>query len=178
MGGEVDRARALVDDYWEGLIEADPLLGTLVGDERFDDRLPDPSEAGRSKREALHRRARTQLEALDRDVPDVGVRTSLDMLEAIALRDLAEIDHRLDRLRVVSHLWGPGQLFGELGSLQRADTPERLDRYLARLDAAPDFFAAVNDVVREGVRAGVTAPRVVVERSVAQVERLMSTPPE
>jgi len=178
MSDEVDRARALVDDYWEGLIEADPLLGTLVGDERFDDRLPDPSEAGRSKREAMHRRALGQLEALDRDVPDVGVRTSLDMLEAIALRDLAEIDHRLDRLRMVSHLWGPGQLFGELGSLQRADTPERLYRYLARLDAAPDFFAAVNDVVREGVRAGVTAPRVVVERSVAQVERLMATPPE
>jgi len=131
MSGEVDRARALVDDYWEGLIEADPLLGTLVGDERFDDRLPDPSEAGRSKREAMHRRALRQLEAIDRNVADVGVRTSLDMLEAIALRDLAEIEHRLDRLRVVSHLWGPGQLFGELGSLQRADTPERLDRYLA-----------------------------------------------
>src|SRR6266540_436400 len=178
MSGEVDRGRALVDDYWEGLIEADPLLGTLVGDERFDDRLPDPSEAGRSKRQAMHRRALRQLEAIDRNVADVGVRTSLDMLEAIALRDLAEIEHRLDRLRVVSHLWGPGQLFGELGSLQRADTPERLDRYLARLAAAPAFFQAVNDVVQEGIRAGVTAPRVVVERSVAQVERLMSAPPE
>jgi uncharacterized protein (DUF885 family) len=178
MGSAVDRARALVDSYWEGLIEADPLLGTLVGDERFDDRLPDPSEEGRSKREAMHRRALEGLKAVDRDVPDVGVRTSLDMLEAIALRDLAEIEHRLDRLRVVSHLWGPGQLLGELGSLQRADTPERLDRYLSRLAAAPDFFRAVNDVAREGVGAGVTAPRVVVERSVAQVERLLATPPE
>jgi len=178
MKDGVERARALVDSYWEGLIEVDPLLGTLVGDERFDDRLPDPSEEGRFKREAMHRRALEELRGLDRDVSDVGVRTSLDMLEAIALRDLAEIEHRLDRLRVVSHLWGPGQLLGELGSLQRADTPERLDRYLFRLAAAPEFFAAVNDVVREGVRAGVTAPRVVVERSVAQVERLMATPPE
>ncbi|HYV00821.1 MAG TPA: hypothetical protein VEM93_00540, partial [Actinomycetota bacterium] len=64
MSGEIDRARALVDVYWEGLIEADPLLGTLVGDERFDDRLPDPSEAGRSKREAMHRRALRQLDAV------------------------------------------------------------------------------------------------------------------
>jgi uncharacterized protein (DUF885 family) len=178
MKDGVDRARALVDAYWEGLIEEDPLLGTLVGDERFDDRLPDPSEEGRSRREAMHRRALEELQAVDRDVSDVGVRTSLDMLEAIALRDLAEIEHRLDRLRVVSHLWGPGQLLGELGSLQRADTPERLERYLSRLATAPEFFRAVNDVVREGVRAGVTAPRVVVERSVAQVERLLATPPE
>src|SRR5205809_7965536 len=105
MGGEVDRARALVDDYWDGLIEADPLLGTLVGDERFDDRLPDPGEAGRSKREALHRWGLSVLEALDRDVADVGVRWSLDMLEAIALRHLAEIEHRLHRLWVVSRPW-------------------------------------------------------------------------
>ena len=48
MGVEVDRARALVDDYWEGLIEADPLPRS--------DRLPDPSEAGRSNREAMQDR--------------------------------------------------------------------------------------------------------------------------
>src|SRR5213593_2230906 len=119
MSDTIGRARSLVDGYWEGLIEAEPLLGTMVGDERFDDRLPDPSEAGRSARAAMHRRALAELGAVDRDVPDIGVRTSLDMLEAIALRDLAEIQHRLDLLQSVSHLWGPAQLLGELGSLQR-----------------------------------------------------------
>src|SRR3970040_1951030 len=116
MDDAVDRGRALVDAYWEGLLENDPLLGTLVGDERFDDRLPDPSEEGRARRETLHRRAPPNLGGIDRSaVRDVGVRTALDMLEAIAGRDLAEIEHRLDRLQVVSHLWGPGQLLGELG---------------------------------------------------------------
>jgi len=177
MDDAVDRGRALVDAYWEGLLENDPLLGTLVGDERFDDRLPDPGEEGRARREALHRRALQDLDGIDRSaVRDVGVRTALDMLEAIARRDLAEIEHRLDRLQVVSHLSGPGQLLGELGSLQRADTPERLDRYLARLAATPVFFDALAEVARDGVRAGVTAPRVVVERAVAQVERLLATP--
>ncbi len=38
MTDAVARGRALVDAYWEGLVENDPLLGTLVGDERFDDR--------------------------------------------------------------------------------------------------------------------------------------------
>jgi len=179
MTDAVDRGRALVDAYWEGLLENDPLLGTLVGDERFDDRLPDPGEEGRARREALHRRALRDLDGIDRSaVRDVGVRTGLDMLEAIAARDLAEIEHRLDRLQVVSHLSGPGQLLGELGSLQRADTPEHLDRYLARLAATPVFFEAVAEVARDGVRAGVTAPRVVVERAVAQVERLLATPAE
>ncbi len=179
MNDKVEHARATVDAYWDGVIETEPLLGTMVGDERFDDRLPDPSDEGRARRETLHRTALDELGRIDRAaIADVGVRTALDMLEAIALRDLAGIEHRIDRLNVVSHLWGPGQLLGELGSLQRADTPERLERYLARLEATPAYYRAVGEVVADGVRSGVTAPRVVVERSVAQVERLLATPVE
>ena len=171
-------ARDLVDHYWEGLLETEPLLGTQVGDERFDDRLPDPSEAGLAAREALHRSAMDELALIDRELDDVTLRTSLDMLEAIASRSLAEIDHRVDRLQAVSHFWGPAQLLGELGSIQRADTPERLERYLARLAAAPAFYEAISDVARDGLAVGVVAPRVVVERTVAQVERLLATPVE
>lgn len=171
-------ARDLVDTYWEELLETEPLLGTMVGDERFDDRLPDPSDAGLAARETLHRAALEELAAIDRDLEDLGLRTTLDMLEAIAQRDLASIEHRLDRLGAVSHLWGPGQLLAELGSLQRADTPERLERYLARLRAVPAYLAATEEVARGGAVAGQTSPVIVVERSIAQVERLLSLPAE
>ena len=174
--GDADAARALVDRYWEGLLETEPLLGTQVGDERNDDRLPDVTDAGIAERETLHRGALEELALLDRDLDDVGLRTTLDMLEAIAQRSLAEIDHRLDRLQVVSHFWGPSQLLGELGSIQRADTRERLERYLARLRAVPAYYAAVNDIARLGVSSGVTAPKVVAERTVAQIERLLAMP--
>jgi uncharacterized protein (DUF885 family) len=166
-------ARALVDRYWEQLLELEPLLGTMVGDERYDDRLPDPSERGRAARERLHRSAMEELALLDRDLDDETLRTTLDVLEAIAQRDLAALEHRLDRLSAVSHLWGPGGLIGELASMQRADTPDRLDRYVARLSAAPAYYDAEIDVMRDGLAAGVTAPRVVVERAIAQVERLI-----
>src|SRR5881397_1108748 len=138
-------ARSLADRYWEQLLETDPMIGTMVGDERYDDRLPDPSEAGRAAREALHRGALEELALIDRGLPDEGLRTTLDMLEAIALRDLASLDHRLDRLQAASHLWGPGGLLAELGSLQRADTRERLDRYVERLRATTVFYEAIED---------------------------------
>lgn len=171
-------AHALVERYWDRLLETEPLLGTMVGDERFDDRLPDPSEAGRAEREALHRGALEELALLDRELPDEQLRTTLDVLEAIATRDLTTIEHRLDRLWCVSHLWGPAGLIGELAAMQRADSPERLGRYLARLSAAPAFYEAAAEVAREGVGAGVTAPRIVVERTIAQVERILQTPIE
>lgn len=170
-------ASSLVDRYWQQLLETDPMIGTMTGDERYDDRLPDPSEAGRAARETLHRGALEELALIDRGLPDEGLRTTLDMLEAIALRELASIDHRLDRLLAASHLWGPGGLLAELGSLQRADTPERLDRYVGRLRATTEFYEAIRDVLRDGVAAGVTAPRVVAERAIGQVERLLSLDP-
>jgi uncharacterized protein (DUF885 family) len=173
MDDALDRARDLIDRYWDGLLETEPMLGTVVGDERFDDRLPDPSAEGRAARDRLHRGALDELAALPRDLPDEDVRVSLDILEAIAKRDLAALEHRTDRLWAVSHLWGPAGLVGELASMQRVDTPERVDRYVARLAATPAFYDSAAEVMREGVADGVTAPRIVVERAIAQTERIV-----
>jgi uncharacterized protein (DUF885 family) len=173
-----DAARALVDRYWEKLLELEPLLGTMVGDERYDDRLPDPSESGRAARETLHRSGLEELALLERDLEDQDLRTTLDVLKAIAAREIAALEQRLDRLTCVSHLWGPGGVIGELASMQRADTPERMERYVARLGSAPAYYDAVIEVTRDGLASGVIAPRVVVERAIAQVERLLATPPE
>jgi uncharacterized protein (DUF885 family) len=89
---EQDRARALADRYWDGLLEAEPLFATQVGDERFDDRLPDPSEAGLARRAEFQRGALDELRAIERSTLDTTMRTTLDILEASASRDLAEIE--------------------------------------------------------------------------------------
>lgn len=171
------RARALADRFWDELIEDAPILATVSGDDRFDDRLPDPGPTGRARRETRSRDALRELATIDRTRLDQDLRTTLDVLESVASRQIAEIEHRVDRLEVVSHLWGPGQLLAEIGSFQRADTSERLERLVARLAATPAFYEASAEVARESVAAGVTAPRVVVERTIAQIERLLEAPP-
>jgi uncharacterized protein (DUF885 family) len=172
-----ERAHALVERYWDELLELEPLLGTSVGDERFDDMLPDPSEVGRARSEVVHRSSLAEAEAIDRTSLDMETRTSLDLVEAIARRFLAQLDHRTDRLAVASHLWGPGALIGDIVSIQQADTPERLDRYDARLRAIPAYIAACAQIAREGIDTGVTSPRVITERAVAQIERLLDLAP-
>lgn len=168
-----EAARRLIDRYWDGLLETEPLLGTAVGDERFDDRLPDSGPDGRGARQRLHAGALEEMGLLDRNELADDLRVSLDILEAIAHRDLAALEHRIDRLSAASHLWGPAGLVGELASLQRADTPERLERYVARISATPAFYDATAEVLREGIADGVTAPRIVVERAIAQTERII-----
>jgi len=74
------KVRELADRYWEELLEIEPLLGTEVGDERFDDRLGDPSEAGLERSRHLQQRtldALGQVEVvvdLDSDAVDQDVK--------------------------------------------------------------------------------------------------------
>ena len=37
---------ALAAEYWETYLETHPLFATAIGDQRFDDRLPDPTPEG------------------------------------------------------------------------------------------------------------------------------------
>ena len=171
---DTERARDLADRYWVQLLELEPTLGTEAGDERFDDRLGDPSEAGRADAEAVHRGALAELVTIDRTAVDPTQRSTIDVMEAIATRFLADLEHRMDLLHVANHFWGPAQLLGEVSSLQRTDTPERLDRFDARLRAFGPYLDAYAEVAREGVASGVTSPALVVDRSMAQIERILA----
>lgn len=175
---EVERARSLADRYWEDLLELEPMLGTMIGDERYDDRLSDPGEAGRASSESVNRAALDELASIDRSVLDVTMRGTLDVLEAIARRSLVELEHGTDRLRAAAHFFGPAQTLAEVAAMQAANTPDRLDRYEARLRAFPKYMEAWTGVAREGIEAGVTSPRLVTERAVAQLERLLALAPE
>src|SRR5262249_32605950 len=126
-------ARALAERYWNDLLELEPILATQVGDDRFDDRLPDTSEDGIARAREVNEAARDDAAAIDRSGLDETERTALDVVDAVVDRSLESIRMRTDRLSAVSHLLGPGALLVQLASLQRTDTPERLDRYVARL---------------------------------------------
>jgi uncharacterized protein (DUF885 family) len=171
-----EAARDLANRFWERILEEEPLIGTSVGDERYDDRLPDPSEEGLADRAEWYRSTLEELRAIDRDRVSQIDRTTLDVLEAIASREVAGIAARVDRLQAASHLWGPGQLLGEIASMQQANTPERRERYLARLAAIPAYLGAIEPILRGAADAGQTSPGVVVDRAIGQVERLLDTP--
>jgi len=79
---------------------------------------------------------------------------------------------------VVNHFVGPGVLLGDIASIQRTDTAEQLDRYEQRLRAFPRYLEACAEIAREGLATGVVSPRIVVERAVAQLERMVAMPAE
>jgi uncharacterized protein (DUF885 family) len=171
------RAADLASSYWESLLEMQPIIGTFVGDERHDDELPDHSDAGRAREQAFHERSLAELATIDRTAISEDLRTTMDLVEFGSTRGLSDLTHRIDRLQAVSHLFGPAGILATLASLQRADTPERVDRYVRRLEATPAFFGQIIAVMQDGIAADQTMPGVVVDRTIAQLDRLLELDP-
>jgi uncharacterized protein (DUF885 family) len=167
---------ALADGFWEAILELNPTTATVYGDERYNDRLEDPSAAGRARARRLMERTKADAEAISPDGLSVEDRITRDMLIVIADQGIEEDDQGVHRLRVVDQIGGPQTLLPQVATFQPADTPERLETFLTRLHAYRAFMAANTDILREGLDTGLTAPRIVAERTVAQLERLIAIP--
>jgi len=166
----------LADRFWESILELNPTTATVYGDERYADRLEDPSPAGRARSRRLMETTKADAEAISPDGLSVEDRITRDMLIVIADQGLEEDDQGVHRLRVVDQIGGPQTLLPQVATFQPADTPERLEKFLTRLNGYRDYMAANTDILREGLDTGLTAPRIVAERTVAQLERLIAIP--
>ncbi|HET7029280.1 MAG TPA: DUF885 domain-containing protein [Candidatus Limnocylindrales bacterium] len=166
----------LADRFWEDILELNPTTATVYGDERYNDRLEDPSPAGRAKARRLMERTKAAAEAISPEGLSVEERITRDMLIVIADQAIEQDDQGTYRLTVVDQIGGPQTLLPQICQFQPADTPERLEKFVARLESYRDYMAANTDILREGLETGLTAPRIVAERTVAQLERMLAVP--
>ncbi len=166
----------IANGFWERFKALNPVTATVNGDTTYDDILPDPSPAGR----AAERRFAEDMVAAAAAIPDDGLgvedRITRDVMRVIGEIAIVQDDQRLDTLQVVDQMSGPQTLLPQLTQFQPADTPERLDRFLTRLHAYPAFMAANRELLSESLRSGLTAPRIVALRTIAQLERMLATP--
>ena len=92
----------LADRFWDDILELNPTTATVYGDERYNDRLEDPSPAGRPKTRELMVRTKAAAEAISPDGLPVEDRITRDMLIVIADQAIEQHDqgvHRLARRR-------------------------------------------------------------------------------
>jgi uncharacterized protein (DUF885 family) len=169
----VDR---LADGFWERFKQLSPITATINGDTRYDGELPDPSPAGRAERRRFAEDMRDAAAAIPDEGLSVEDRITRDVMRVIGEIFIIQDDQRIDTLQVVDQMGGPQTMLPQLCQFQAADTPERLDLFLARLHAYPKFMADNRELLRESLASGLTAPRIVAERTIAQLERMLATP--
>jgi uncharacterized protein (DUF885 family) len=180
--GETDVTTTAVhrfaDRAWDEFLRHNPLWATVQGDDRWDDRLDDPSAAGRAASMAMIDGWATQIEELGKSELTVEDAVTLGLIRTIVRRFRGADELRLWQLDALDQLNGPQTLVGELARFQRTETAERFERLLARLASYPDWMAAHRANVAEGVAAGRTAPVEVLDRCLDQTRRMLETPAE
>ena len=169
-------AHEFADGAWDQFLALNPIWATAQGDERWDDQLGDPGPDGRAAELATLEGWDAELARLDGPALGVEDAITIGLIRVVVRRQRQAHRLRLWQMEAIDQYGGPQALVGDLARLQRVDTPERVDRLLARLAAYPAWMDAHRANVEAGIAAGRTAARPVVERCITQTRRMARTP--
>ena len=169
--------RDLAEEFWQGLLKAEPTWATILGDRRYDDLLSDISPAGleadRERLRDVSRRARA-IDAADLSSQE---RTTRSTLIEETERELAHLETGLERWNL-DQLNGPQTFFMDLPDLQPVETPAEADAMVRRWQKVGPFMDQVSANLREGLANGQVAPRAVAERVIDIVDGIVKRPLE
>ena len=167
----------LADRFWEGVLERDPVYATILGDDRWDDRLPDLGEAGRAADAAAYTETLAAAKAIDPAALDPEQVITRDMLILVASTHLEALEQKQYEL-AINHIFGTQTMPVRIAQYQIADTPQGLERLLTRFAAFPAAIEQEIATLREGIADGRTSAAVPVRKQIEQIERMVAAPPE
>jgi uncharacterized protein (DUF885 family) len=163
---------------WDEFLQHEPVWATSQGDERWDDRLDDPGPDGRARTLSMVDGWEAEMDRLDKDDLVVEDAVTIGLIRVVVDRFRRSDALRSWDMEAIAQYGGPQGLVGDLARVQRVDSPERLERLVARLEAYPDWLAAHASNLEVGVAGGRTAARPVVDRCLTQTRRIIDTPAE
>jgi uncharacterized protein (DUF885 family) len=167
----------LASEYWEKRMQADPIEATLLGDRRYDDRLPDPGVEE-------DRRQRARLAGLAERVRAIDVARLNDADRVTQAALLGEIHNDLSVRECAIGDWavdprdGPQVLFQNLAELQAVGSPEQARALVARWQKIPAYLDGRMANLRRALGEGRVASRGSVERVLRQLDELLASPVE
>jgi uncharacterized protein (DUF885 family) len=167
----------LADRFWDGVLERSPLTATILGDDRYDDRLPDMGATGRAEDVAAYRAALAEAEAIGSDGLGVEEVITRDMIMLVARNGLESQDRKLYQL-AINHIFGVQTMPVQIAQYQMADTPEKLEKLLTRFGAYGEVIEQTIETLREGMADGRTGAAVPVRKEIEQIERMLALPVE
>jgi len=165
----------LADAFFDGVLERDPIFATILGDDRWGDRLPDLGEDGRAADAAAFRSVLADAEAIPAAALDPEQVITRDMLMLVARTHLEALEQRQYQL-AVDHIFGVQAMPIQIAQFQIAETPEALEALLARFAAYPTAIAQHIATLREGIADGRTEYGVPVRKEIDQIARMLALP--
>jgi uncharacterized protein (DUF885 family) len=166
---------ALAAEYWDGRLKADPIEATLLGDRRFDDRMPDPApeanqrEMARLQALAVRVKAVTPANLSDEDrVTHAALQG--EIANDLRARSCAIFDWAVDPRD------GPQVLLLNVAHLQAVRTADEGRALVARWQKIDGYLDARVANLRRAAKEGRVATRESVERVLRQLDELLGKP--
>lgn len=162
---------SLLTRFYEDFLKFSPLNATLIGDNRYDDLLPNTLTASyRSELKDLYTRYREQLTAYDRNSLSEADQMNYDIL-------LWECDIALEGLNFKDYLTPVNQmssthlLIGQLaggGSIHPFKTVKDYDNWLSRLQQYEAWCDTALVNMKKGIAEGYVIPKALVKKTIPQ----------
>lgn len=167
----------LLSDHWEHRLRESPLFATETGDHRYDDQLPKVSLADEIRQNTAREEFLARLEKIDREQLSADDRVNYDIFN----RKLREAGREFEfetYLMPISDRWGFHIDFPELPRNMQLNTTRDYENYIARLNGFSKYAAGHIELMRAGIRKGITVPSVIMQRYNEPLEAQIVEDPE
>jgi uncharacterized protein (DUF885 family) len=176
-----ERFNAMLARMWEEQLQRNPITATSIGDNRYNDLLPDfTTEAYRAEDHAFSVKYLDELHTYDRAKLEGQDRLSYDVLDRDLKLDIE--GERYPGWMIPINQFGSLPAFlavmGSGNSIQPFHTTKDYDDWLKRARAAVPIFDGMIRNMRLGVSKGVVPPRAILEKVVPQLDAHVVADPE
>ena len=170
------RLETLYAEYWEEQLKRNPLRATAIGDARYHGELTNTlTPEFRAESERLERAWLARVRAVDASALSGQAKLSHDIFVGQRERAIAMAQYP-DWMLALSQLGNPAATVAQLGAGSRGQpfaTVADHEAWLKRGAAFVPIFDQTIANLREGMKAGVVQPRVLIEKTIPQFDALI-----
>jgi uncharacterized protein (DUF885 family) len=165
----------LCDEYWQGYLELNPREATALGDTRWDAKLEDITPDGIAREQKFYEKILDRARAIDpKSLSNADRVTRSSLIEEMEDR-LAVLSCHLEEW-VVDPQGGPQVDFMNLPDVTVIRSRDSSRNYVKRCQAMGRYLDDTIDNLRAGLTQGKTASRDEVQKTIAELERLIAQP--
>lgn len=179
MAQDAVTTRALHDLFareWDYDLRESPTRASQLGDRRWNDRWTDMSLNAIQRRHDHDRQVLAELEKIDRAKLSRAEQLNYDLFKKSAELAIEEFKYRWHLVPLNQR--GGIQTQNELADSLRFTEVKDYEDWIARLKAFPAFMDQNIALMREGIRAKMLLPEVIMQRIPAQIDRQIVNNPD
>jgi uncharacterized protein (DUF885 family) len=154
--------QSLFDDEWSARLARDPLFASSMGVSKYDDLLPLDSPEDHKRFLEQDRLFLKRLQDIDRSLISVEEQRNYDLFEFIVRSRVTLARYRPYLIPILSDA-GFHMRVQRIYEAMPFDTVVDFERYLSRLQAIGPYFDQNIANMREGLRAGITQPKAILD---------------